>query len=129
MRLISIAILSLVFCAAAYSQDVREMPSTCANGVCQVSQEYFDDSAKAFAEVVALRQAVKDGKETVEAKNKAINELVALLREYAVIDKKDRKAWYAKAGKVLLVILDRVTDAASIKGIIDLIIISKALKD
>lgn len=55
-------------------------------------------------------------------------EILGMLKEYATLDSKGKKAWWKRAGKVLLDKIDKLTDPKVITAILEIVVLTKAIK-
>lgn len=70
-------------------------------------------------------EQIKNAGETIALQEARFREILAILKEYATLDAKEKKSWWKKAGKKLIDILDMLTDPATIRSVAEIIILSK----
>lgn len=112
-------------CAAGYAQEVTPTPEP----TVVVTQSFVDDATKAFREVIPLRQAAIEAKDTIGKQKVVISELKQIIADYAsadIADAKKRKSIWKRIGEKALKLLDLATDPETLAEIAKIVILAKA---
>lgn len=120
-------ILPCVFALSAIETRAQEATPAPTLKQVMVDQVFLDDATKAFTEVVSLRVANEEAKTAIKKHKEANVELMAIIKDYAMLDTpKKKKGFWSKVGSKLTKLLDEATDPETIRTVATLIILSKA---
>lgn len=114
---------------AAAPNTARIIPTFAADDVCE------QRLAKALAsldladvQIAGRDKQIAELNTETHLQDERFVEVLAMLKQYATLDAKEKKGWWKKLGAKLLEKIDQLTDPKVIAGVMEIVVLSKAIK-